>query len=229
MPTTKVLKPIRGKRMRITRLDECGVPVVGAATTRVTKGFISLGISPQYEEGESIQQANADGDYEINEPGDASLTHCEVEGSMIGVDPDIVELLTGNPVVLDGAGNAVGFRLQGGIPILGGWGIEVWTGLAGQVCAGAPAYGYSLLPFLRGGQIGDVTIENGAVNLTITSNTRENPGWGEGPYDVVDTAAALPIVPGPLLTPIGPKDHWHMQLTTVAPPAVTNGLVALAA
>jgi hypothetical protein len=228
VPTTQVLKPIRGKRMRLTRLDACGVPVIGSASTLVTKGFISLGLSPQYEDGDAITQANADGDLEINEPADSSLSRVDVEGAFIGVNPDVVEMLTGNPVVLDNTGNAVGFRLQGGIPILGGWAVEVWTGLAGQMCAGSPAYGYSLLPFLRGGKIGDVSIENGAVNLTISSSTRENPGWDVGPYDVVMTGAA-PGAPGPLLSPIDSRDHWHMQLTTVAPPSITAGLVALAA
>jgi hypothetical protein len=216
--TTQILKPIRGKRMRLTRLDACGVPVVGAATTLVTKGFISLGLSPQYEDGDTISQPNADGDLEINEPGDSYLSRLDVEGAFIGVNPDVVEMLTGNPVVLDNTGAAVGFRLQGGLPILGGWAVEVWTGLAGQVCAGSPAYGYSLLPFLRGGKIGDVSIENGAVNLTISSSTRENPGWGTGPYSVVLSGTA-PGAPSKLLVALGTRDHWHLQLTPVAPPS----------
>jgi hypothetical protein len=227
VPTTQVIKPIRGKRMRLTRLDECGTPVVGPASTLVTKGFISLGLSPQYEDGETITQANAQGDYEVNEPADSWLTRIDVEGAFIGVHPDVVEMLTGNPVVLDGTGNAVGFRLQGGAPILGGWAVEVWTGRAGQVCAsGAPYYGYSLLPFLRGGKLGDVSIENGAINLTISSSTRENPGWGSGPYSVVLTGVA-PGTPGPLIAAIGARDHWHLQRTAIAPPAVTTGTVAL--
>jgi hypothetical protein len=225
-PTTTVFKPIRGKRMRLTRLDECGVPVAGAASTLVTKGYISLGLSPQYEDGDDITQANADGDLDINEPADFSLSRIDVEGAFIGVNPDVVELLTGNPVELDSGGSAVGFRLQGGIPVLGGWAIEVWTGLAGQVCAGTPAYGYALLPFLRGGKIGDVTIENGALNLTISSSTRESAGWGAGPYSVVMVGTA-PGAPGPLPVPIGARDHWLMRVTKVAPPAVTAGLIAL--
>jgi len=31
------IAPIRGKRMRLTRVDECGRPQVGAASTLVTK------------------------------------------------------------------------------------------------------------------------------------------------------------------------------------------------
>jgi hypothetical protein len=168
VPTTQVIKPIRGKRMRLTRLDECGTPVVGPASTLVSKGFISLGLSPQYEDGETITQANAQGDFDINEPADPWLTRVDVEGAFIGVHPDVVEMLTGNPVVLDGTGSAVG----------------------------------------------------------ISSSTRENPSWGVGPYSVVLTGVA-PGTPGPLIAPIGARDHWHLQRTAIAPPAVTVGTVAL--
>src|SRR5205085_2449421 len=131
------------------------------------------------------------------------------------VDPDLVSLITGNQTVVDHAAAAVGFRLSGGIPILGGWALEVWTDLAGQVCEGAKAYGYTLLPFLRGGKVGDFSIEDGAASFSITSTTREASAWGVGPYDVVHTAAGA-TVPGPLLAEIGSKDHFHLQLTTVA-------------
>jgi hypothetical protein len=227
VPTTQILKSVRGKRMRLTRLDECGVPVVGTATTKVTKGFISLGISPQYEDTDAITQANAEGDLELNEPSLSFLSRADVEGAFIGVDPDIIEMLTGNPVVLDNLGNAVGFRMEGGVSIVGGWAAEVWTDLAGLLCQGARAYGYSLLPFLRGGKLNDVSIEYGAVNATISSSTWEGSGWGTGPYNVVMNGTA-PGTAGKLLTPIGPRSHWHMQVTTVAPPDVTTGLVALA-
>jgi hypothetical protein len=36
MVAGKLFAPIRGSKMRITRLDECGVPVAGPATTRVS-------------------------------------------------------------------------------------------------------------------------------------------------------------------------------------------------
>jgi hypothetical protein len=63
----------------------------------------------------------------------------------------------------------------------------------------------------------------------MVSRTRENSGWGTGPYNVLDTGTPPTSTPAELLTPIGPKDHFHMQETTLAPPAETAGLVALAA
>lgn len=224
----KTFAPIRGKRMRITRLDDCGKPVVGAATTRVSKGFVSVALSPQYEDGEAVRIKNADGEVDINEPADSTLTGLAATIVFTKVDPDLVSLITGNETVVDHAASAVGFRLSGKIDVVGGWALEVWSDLAGQVCEGAKAYGYSLVPFLRGGKLADFTLEEGAASFSVSSNTREASGWGVGPYDVIHTAAGA-TNPGPLLTAIKPKDHFHLQLTTVAPPEVTEGLVALAA
>lgn len=213
--------------MRITRLDECGVPVVGPTSTRVSKGFVSVGLSPQYEDADAINVTNAAGEIDFNEPGDSTLTGMQAEVAFTRVDPDLFSLITGQQTVVDGAAVATGFRLSGGAVVAGGWALEVWSDLGGQACAGAKAYGYFLLPYLRGGTVGDFSIENGAANFTITSTTREGAGWDVGPYDVV--MAGEPAAPSPLLTPIGPKDHFHLDMVTVAPPAETAGLVPLAA
>lgn len=230
MVAGKTFAPIRGRRMRITRLDECGAPVIGAASTRVSKGFVSVGLSPQYEDADAINMTNAAGEIDFNEPGDSTLTSMQAELAFTRVDPDLFSLITGQQTVVNAGAAAVGFRMEGGAPILGGWALEVWSDLGGQACAGAKAYGYFLLPFLRGGTVGDFSIENGAASFTITSTTREGSQWDVGPYDVVNSAAdAAPIVPAPLLTAVGPKTHFHLEVTPVAPPAETVGLVALAA
>lgn len=228
MAAAKVFAPIKGRRMRITRLDECGAPVIGTSTTRVSKGFVSVALSPQYEDAETVRVKNAAGEVDFNEPGDASLLGMAATVTFTRVDPDLVSLITGSQTILDGDATAVGFRMSGGIPILGGWALEVWSDLAGQVCAGAKAYGYTLLPYLRGGKIGDFTLENGAASFSVSSVTREGAQWGTGPYQVVHSGPGA-TVPAKLLTAIGTKDHFHLQLTTVAPPAESAGLVALAA
>jgi len=221
--------PIRGRRMRITRLDECGAPVVGPTSVRVSKGFVSVGLSPQYEDADAISVTNAAGEVEFNEQGDSTLTSMQAEIAFTRVDPDLISLITGNETVVDQAAVAVGFRMSGGVPILGGWALEVWSDLGGQACAGGRSYGYFLLPFLRGGKLGDFTVENGAASFSVTSSTREGSQWGVGPYDVVMGGTEQAPVAGPLLTEIAPQDHFHLQTTVVAPPAETAGLVPLAA
>lgn len=225
MPAGKPWAPVRGKRIRLTRLTTTAAPDAGAAASGVSKGFITVKVTPQYDDGEAVRQKTADGDLCINEPGQVVLQNIAVEVQFCGVDPDLASLITGQPVVLDGTGAAVGLRLAGGVPITGGFALETWSGVAGNQAA----WGYFLLPYLYGGKLSEFTIENGAANFTVTTESREGSAWGTGPYNVVDTAAIAPAVPGKLLTAIGAKDHVHLQYTTIAPPEPTNGLVAIPA
>jgi hypothetical protein len=229
MVAGRTFGPIRGRRMRITRLDECGVPVVGVASTRVSKGFVSIALSPTYQDPTAITVANASGETDFTDPGDAELTGMGATIVFTRVDPDLFSMISGQQVVVDSAAVAVGFRLSGGVPVTGGWALESWSDLGGQACAGAKSYGYFLVPYLRGGRLADFTIENGAASFSMASATRDDPGWGTGPYNVLNTGTAPDLTPGKLLTPMGSKDYFHMQETTLAPPAETAGLVALAA
>lgn len=236
MTTSIPLAPIKGRRARYTRLDACGNPVIGPATTHVSKGFVTIELAPSYDDGTDIQVSNADGEFEINEPADAQLMFIEATITFTKVDPDLLALITGFPTVVDFQARATGFRLRGGAPVLGGWALEVWSGLAGQFCSttGDPEFGYTLLPFLRGGKVNSWTIENNAASFSIVSKTRENAQWGKGPYDVVLNPAGVdpvanPPVAGPLLQDVDPRDHLHMERTAVAPPAPADGLAALAA
>ena len=234
MTAGKSWAPIRGKRMRLTRLTAAAAPdTTGLAAMVVSKGFVTAKLTPQYDEGQKVQQKTSNGDYCINEPATKIVEGVVTEIQFCGVDPDIYSLITGQPVVLDGQGQAVGFRLAGGVPVTDGFALEVWTGVAGNSAQGdisGNGWGYFLVPYLYGGKVGELLIQDGAATFTVTTESRENPGWGTGPYDVVDTSATgSPLEPGPLLTPIGPKDHVHLQYTTITPPAVTAGLVTLAA
>jgi len=233
VPTSKTFAPIRGRRMRLTRTDECGAPVIGPASTGVSKGFVSVGLSLQYEDGETIRVPNAAGEFEINEIPDAQLVGATVTLGFVGVQPDYLAMITNFPTVLDFEAAAVGFSADGGVPVVGGYGLEVWTDLAGAgACAdGGRAWGYLLLPYLRGGKISDFTIENGAANFEVVSSTREGSRWEEGPYDVQESGAAVNGVfpAGPLLEPVGERTHFRLFTTRIAPPATVDGLTALAA
>lgn len=233
MPTQKSFAPIRGRRMRLTRTDECGAPVIGPATTGVSKGLASVALSLQYEDGETIRVTNAAGDFEINEMPDAQLLGVEATIRFTKVLPDYLAMMTNFPTVVDFAAAAVGFSADGGVPVVAGYGFEVWTDLGGAgVCAdGGRAYGYLLLPYLRGGKISDFTIENGAATFEVVSTSREGSLWGEGPYDVQETGVAVGGVfpAGPLLEPVGERTHFRLFQTKIAPPAVAEDLAALAA
>jgi len=104
-----------------------------------------------------------------------------------------------------------------------GFGLELWSNVPAAVCEPGQSvqYGYFLIPFLRGGVIGDFTIGNDAVNFTLSGATSKDGSlWGVGPYDVVQDENNLA---GPLLEAVDTKDHLLVQLTGVAPPEPTCG------
>jgi hypothetical protein len=228
MPSTQCWGSVRGRVLRATKLDSCGAPVVGACSTLVTKGFVSVQFSPEISEGEEIEVKRADGSLCISDQGCPVMKWLNIEAHFCQVDPDLFSMMTGYPTVLDYSGNAVGNRITGTIRCDGGIALELWSDIPGDACAaGGKQYGYWLAPWVVNGVIDAWTIENDAVDFQLNARTNPNSQWDVGPYDVDPTAVVN--TPGPLITPIGPDDHMDMHLTTVAPPAAACGCVALAA
>jgi hypothetical protein len=121
--------------------------------------------------------------------------------------------------VEDGAGNVVGFKMNSKIDACdSGFALELWSNVPSAVCEAGSGqnYGYMVVPFLKGGVIGDFTVGNDAVNFSLSgAKSKDGNSWGVGPYDVVadDTGLA-----SPLLEALDADDHLHVQLTTIAPP-----------
>lgn len=216
---------VRGRALRATKLDGCGRVQPGARSQVTTEGFISVGLTANTEEGETISVTNAAGKVCILDEPSPSFTGYSIEVAFCGVDPELLSLMTGQKVVLNADGtDAIGFRMNSGISLAGsGFALELWSNVPVAACdaSGGSSYGYFVVPFIQGGVLGDFTVENGAINFTLTGATsKDGNEWGVGPYDVVRDAAGTA---GPLLETLDTKDHLHMQLTTVAPPVVTCG------
>jgi hypothetical protein len=215
--------------MRVTKLDGCGQVLLGPASTVVSDGFISVGLTANNEEGETISVTNAAGKICVLDEPAPTFTGYTIEVQFCGVDPELYGLMTGQAVVMDADGeDAVGIRINSGASVQdSGFALELWSNVPVAACdvTGGASYGYFLVPFAKGGTLGDLTIENGAINFTLTgARSKDGAAWGVGPYDVVrdDTSAA-----GPLLEAIDDQDHLHLQLTTVAPPEATCGATEL--
>lgn len=217
---TKILKSLKGRRLRLTRLDECGVPVVGACSSIVTDGFITVELAPEIEAGEEYQQKNAYGDLCISEKDADRAKWVNTTISMCEVNPDVLDIVAAGNALTDGT-DTIGASF-GTTANATAFALEVWTKQAGRDCSGGnPEWGYFLVPFVINGSVdGSVTIENGA--LTIGYKGEGQPAvadWGVNPYG-----------DNPLLDVAGmPVDElWAVVRTTVQPPAVTDGCVALA-
>jgi hypothetical protein len=228
---TKCFSLVRGRVLRVTKLDGCGAVSLGPTSMVTSDGFITVTFTANTDEGETISVTNAAGRVCILDEPCPKFTGYDVEVAFCGVDPDLYALMTGQPVVLDGATptpNAVGFKMNTDVDACAtGFALELWSNVPSAVCAPGTgvSYGYMLIPFLKGGVIGDFTIGNDAVNFTMTgAKSKDGNAWGVGPYKVVPNATGASST---LLTALAANDHLLVQLTTIAPPAATCGGAAV--
>jgi len=230
----KCFSLIRGRAMRVTRLDGCGEVVTGATASVVSDGFITVGMTAQTDEGTTISVTNAAGDICILDEPAPKFTGYEITIEFCQVNPALYEILTGQDVVNDATTptpGAVGFRMNSGVSASdSGFALEVWSQVPSAACESGQGqnFGYFLVPFVQGGLLGDFTIGNDAVNFTMSgAKSKDGSGWDVGPYDVVKDATGA--TDGPLHVAIDPKDHLHMQLTQVPPPAASCEYIAVPA
>jgi len=221
----------RGKLMRLTLLDECGSIVEGDSSTLVSKAFVSITATPNYLEAEEISQADANGDLCIDDRSDPALRWIDLSIIVCVTDPDMINLITGDPLVVDDAvaPNTVGFRINGDLTGTANFALEVWTGITGQACSvdGFPSYGYWLYPWVKDAQWGEWVHQNGALVLTFTARAVSGSGWGVGPYDI-RRDAVVPATLEPLLTAIDDADFVHYEVTSAPLPTAACGATALA-
>jgi len=222
----------RGRLIRLTRLDECGAPVIGLCSTVVSTGYVSVTSTPNYQDPEEIQQSDANGRLCIDDQSDPALRWIDHSIIFCNVDPDAWNIITGDPLVLNDAvaPEAIGNRIDSSVTGTAKFAMELWSGIAGQACDpdGFPLFGYWLHPFLGQARIGEWAVANAALTMTFTARSFPGSQWDVGPYDV-RRDATVPATLEPLLTPIGATDHAHFELSSAPLPTAACGCVELAA
>ena len=217
--------------MRLTLLDECGAPVEGPASTLVSKSFVSVTVTPNYLDAEEISQADANGDLCVDDRSDPALRWLDLSIIVCITDPQMINLITGDPLVVDDATptpNTVGFRIDGDLTGSANFALELWSGVTGQACTagGFTTYGYWLFPWVKDAQWGEWVIQNGALTLTFTARSVFDSAWGVGPYNI-RRDATVPATLEPLLTVIGAAQPVHFEFTSAPLPTPACGAVAL--
>jgi hypothetical protein len=220
---------VRGRLMRVTALDECGAPPeVGTPNSMaITKGFVSVDIETDVEDGDEFVVKNADGDLCINDRSPDSIKRLNLTMEFCQVDPGLFSLITGMELELDEAPDldVAGFRLNEGTVDIN-FALEVWQGINNATCApgeGRP-HVYNLFPYVRNGILQGYTIENDAASFEITAWTQGGSGWGVGPYDVVLDAMGAP---SPLFVPVGATTHLVSRRSAAPLPSPECGLLPL--
>lgn len=226
---TQCYAQVRGSVIRVTRVDACGNPDPGSAAVVVSKRVSTVSIEEVTDEGTNIRERNFGDELCIVDDAFTQVIGYTADIALCGVDPDLVSLITGQPIVTNAAGDIVGFDASTEVDLDSfGFSLEVWSRIANSACApgGNRPWGYTVFPFLKGGRLGGFSFENGAVQFTLSgAQTRDGNGWGVGPFDVDRDASNAPA---PLNSPLGVNTHYRNVLVTLDPPAATCGATALA-
>lgn len=221
---TKERAVVKGRRVRVTRVDSCGRVIYGEASQAVSKSFASIAYTANTLDSDGIDVRDADGEPSIYEASRSRFASYSIEAVFNKVDPEFFSLVTKQRVYLDEDGNAIGFAVNADVDVyIEGIALELWVGAPEGNCdpnQTGVEYGYFLAPFVKGARLGDYTIENGAVTFTITGGTTQSGNeWGSGPYNVMRVGG----VPAPLLTPLEEADHKLLIWVDVPPPDVFVG------
>lgn len=220
MPSTKRMKVLRGKRIRVTRLDECGTPEdsYDSCGFIVSKGFVTVNLTAEVEEGQDYTQVNADGDLCISEKGEHNFLRWTGSLELCDVDPELVGLMAKVALEYDEDGNVVGYRSMRGRSDVN-FAFELWSGISDDSCPDKN-YGYFLLPWVTSGTLGDIEIGNDVATFTVENwFTRAAGNWNVGPYDVVPDNLGEPTK---LAVPVQEDEHHIQRLTTIKPPEITT-------
>ena len=214
--------------VRVTQLDACGVVQTGACAQVTSSGLISVAQAPEYEARQDYFALNADAQPCITDTAPPILKWINITVVFCNVDPQLLSIMSGEPLVLDDADtpNVVGWDTAVGSVNTVNFALETWTRIGGSnACTdGLVNYGYFLAPWVTEGTIGDVTLQNGAANFTVTGRTNANSPWGVGPYNVLTNQSGTNQgFPGPMLTAIGANTHRRAQLVNLAPPTAACG------
>lgn len=178
------ISPIQGTRARITRLDQCGSPVLGAGSLIVFDGFVEVLGSPQYEDGTPYRLRNAQGAFCVSRDGDDQFIRDDVDIRFCAICPDAVVITTGQELITTGSPvvTGTGFWVKEGF-LTARWSLEVWAADP-ATCTGQQArYAYWAWPHLGAGRLTDFAIRDDVIEWRIQAKSKpaNTTGWGNGP------------------------------------------------
>src|SRR5262245_43904281 len=207
--------PIKGRVARFIALDSCGNPVTGASGLQIiTKGFISVQITPQYEDGTQQRQKLADGSLCVNDDDDDNMTMVELVVTLCGMCPSIAQVVGGARLLTSAAPvSGTGAAYSEG-QISNRFSMEVWQNVTCRgncdTVTGLPKYVYWAFPNVGHPKIGQSTIELAALTMQFTAKTDANGAqWGDGPGSL-----------GPWAPVFLPGEHYMWNITDTAPPTI---------
>jgi hypothetical protein len=186
-----------------------------------TAAIVRLASSPDYEAGQEYLMKNGCGDIIIYTKEADRLKRVGITLELATKDFELIEMLTGGTLIVDGTGNNIGIARRGvgrGEPTYVS--LEIWTTTidANGPCTdltGDPGYYRVIFPRCTF-TVGESTYENGVHMVSLTGFGTNNPQWGNGPWN---------DFPGTGL--LDPKTPEATVLDAVGPPTLMNGYIAV--
>ncbi len=178
---------VGGLAVRLTRLDAAGALVVGPSASYVTKKFVSLGYTPEYEDGEEFTTKAADGSVCASWKTPKTLKRVTLSIALCDPDPEFSEMIAGG-TLLAGSGAMAGKTVGWKMPLVGvdatpnGVAIEVWSfaNVGGRATGPAPYWHY-VFPYAQMSLSGERAIQNDMMATSFEGWAVGNTGFGDGP------------------------------------------------
>lgn len=177
---------VAGLAIRLTRLASDGNIVAGPSANYVTKKFVSLGFTPEYESGDEFTTKAADGSVCVSWKAPDTLKRVTLSIALCDPDPEFTEMIAGGTLLTAG-GKSVGWKA----PLVGvdatpnGVAIEVWSiaNVGGRAAAVNP-YWHWVFPYAQMHSAGERAIQNDLIATSFE-------GWGVGNANFHSPAAPL--------------------------------------
>jgi hypothetical protein len=174
---------VAGMAIRLTRLDAAGNLVIGPSASYVTKKFVSLGFTPEYETGDEFTTKAADGSVCVTWKAPDTLKRVTLSIALCDPDPEFTEMISGG-TLLSAGGKSVGYKapLVGVDPTPNGVAIEVWSiaNVGGRQAATNP-YWHWIFPYTQMHLAGERAIQNDLLATSFEGWGVGNVGFGDGP------------------------------------------------
>lgn len=212
--------PIQAEVIRITSLDECGIPVTGASGGQaVLDAFTEIANSPNYEEGQRFLLRKANGEPCVNQKGAGFFNWLTQTTTLCTLDPTVMAIVTGDRLITNGVtGTGVAFGSSGLLDQ--NYSVEVWQPVSGaNACdeGGLQRFFYWAFPNMFDAQIQDFTFQNDTFTFGWVGTSQVGSSlWDLGEAWLAGTNG-LPLV----------DDHFLFNITTEPPPEAYCGTIAV--
>lgn len=181
---TENASSVAGAAIRVTRLNPDGTLAVGEKASYVTKSFISLGFTPEYETGDEFTTKAANGTVCASWKAPDTLKRVTLSIAICDPNPELTELMSGGTLLTNVTDGTVGYKA----PLVGvdatpnGVAIEVWSiaNVGGRQASKNP-YWHWIFPYAQMKQSGERVIQNDLLATSFEGWGVGNTGFGGGP------------------------------------------------